>query len=33
MNVISEHPELASKLSNQLLSWLKKVNAKYPKKD
>ena len=33
LNVISEHPELAKKLSNQLLTWLKEVNAKYPKKD
>ena len=33
LNLISEHPEIARKLSNQLLTWLKSVDAKYPKPD
>jgi arylsulfatase A-like enzyme len=33
LNVITKHPKIAKKLSKQLLSWLKEVNAKYPKKD
>ncbi len=33
LNVIEKHPKLARKLSNQLLTWLKGVNAKYPVKD
>lgn len=33
LNVIDKHPEIAKQLSNQLLSWLKDVNAKYPKRD
>ena len=33
LNVIAEHPEIAKKLSNQLLTWLKSVDAKYPKPD
>jgi arylsulfatase A-like enzyme len=33
LNVLKKHPKIAKKLSNQLLSWLEEVNAKYPKKD
>ena len=33
LNVIKQHPELAKKLSNQLMTWLKEVGAKYPEKD
>ncbi len=33
LNVITKHPKIAEQLSKQLLSWLKEVNAKYPKKD
>ena len=33
LNVIAKHPEIAKKLSNQLLVWLESVNAKYPVKD
>ena len=33
LNVIKSYPEVAKKLSNQLLTWLKKVDAKYPKID
>ena len=33
LNVINKHPKIAQKLSNQLLSWLEEVDAKYPEKD
>ena len=33
LNVLRKHPNIAKQLSNQLLSWLNKVEAKYPKKD
>jgi len=33
LNVITKHPKIAQKLSNQLISWLKEVDAKYPEKD
>ena len=33
LNVITKHPKIAQKLSNQLRSWLHEVGAKYPKKD
>jgi arylsulfatase A-like enzyme len=33
LNVVKKHPKLAKKLSNQLLTWLKEVGAKYPEKD
>jgi arylsulfatase A-like enzyme len=33
LNVITKHPEIANKLSKQLMSWLKEVYAKYPEKD
>ncbi len=33
LNVVEKHPELAKKLSNQLMSWLEIVGAKYPEKD
>ncbi|WP_159951775.1 sulfatase [Polaribacter septentrionalilitoris] len=33
LNVITKHPKIAQKLSNQLRSWLKEVDAKYPEKD
>jgi len=33
LNVITKHPKIAKQLSKQLLSWLKEVGAKYPKKD
>ncbi len=32
-NVIKEHSKLAKDLSNQLLTWLEEVGAKYPEKD
>jgi len=32
-NVIAEHSEIASNLSNDLMLWLKEVNAKFPTKD
>ncbi|WP_396600646.1 sulfatase [Algibacter sp. R77976] len=33
LNVVSQHAKLAKTLSDQLMSWLKDVEAKYPKKD
>lgn len=33
LNVIERHPKIAKKLNNQLIAWLDKVDAKYPKKD
>lgn len=33
LNVIKKYPEMATKLSNQLMTWLTDVNAKYPEKD
>ncbi|WP_298495875.1 sulfatase [uncultured Algibacter sp.] len=33
LNVIAQHSEIAKELSHNLLSWLKKVGAKYPVKD
>ncbi|MFD2727640.1 sulfatase [Hyunsoonleella rubra] len=32
-NVVAQHPEIAKNLSNQLLTWLKEVNAQYPTPD
>ncbi|WP_298878640.1 sulfatase [uncultured Polaribacter sp.] len=32
-NVIAQNPEIAKKLSTQLINWLQEVNAKYPVKD
>ncbi len=33
LNVIAQNPEIAKKLSTQLLNWLQEVKAKYPVKD
>ena len=33
LNAVAEYPEIAKKMSAQLLSWLKSVDAKYPVKD
>ncbi|WP_400077524.1 sulfatase [Winogradskyella sp. R77965] len=33
LNVIAQHSEIAENLSNDLISWLKEVNAKFPTKD
>ncbi|WP_299059456.1 sulfatase [uncultured Polaribacter sp.] len=33
LNVVKKHPELAKKLSNQLLNWLEEVGANYPTED
>jgi arylsulfatase A-like enzyme len=33
LNLISEHPEIAKAMSNQLLNWLKGVGAKFPEED
>ena len=33
LNVIAQHTEIAITLSNDLMSWLKEVNAEYPTKD
>lgn len=33
LNVISQHPEMAKILSNNLLTWLEDVDAKYPVED
>ncbi|MBC3758689.1 sulfatase [Hyunsoonleella sp. SJ7] len=32
-NVVAQHPEIAKNLSDQLLTWLKEVNAQYPTTD
>jgi arylsulfatase A-like enzyme len=33
LNVISQHPEIAKAMGNQLLNWLKDVGAKFPEED